>query len=583
MLRSQADKYNTREVFRHKKSDEYIAISWNSFKEQAENISCYLVQHGIQAKDNIGIFSNNCPQWTCTDLGIMSTRAVVVPIYATATFEQLKYIVEETEMQILFVGDPDQLALAQKVMTASKSLQTIVCFFDCPEENKHIVSYELISQNSCSEDTKSQLDQRLTEAKSSDIATIIYTSGTTGTPKGAMLSHANFMASFKIHQIRLDLGENDVSLCFLPLSHIFERAWTFLVLHQGGVNVYNSNPRQIVEELPKVKPTVMCVVPRFFEKTYDGIWATTKKWSTIQLKIFNWAVKTGGKTIEYQKNNTNPSIGLSIKHAIANQLVHKKVRKVFGGNIRYIPCSGASMSGELRRFFHSLGIFVNYGYGATETLATVSCMRSDIYDFENTGTIMPEVQVKLSDENMILVKGETVFQGYYKKPKETEEVLKDGWYYTGDEGELLPNNTLLMKERIKDIIKTSTGKYISPQKVELVLSRSELIEQVCVIGDNRRYLTALIVPVYDHLLKFLPDSESKDISKTLLVNHPAIIEGVKANLESIQVNLPKHEHIVNFALLDEAFSIDNSMMTSTLKVRRKQVNLTYKEVIEKLY
>lgn len=582
MLRTQAEKYKNREVFRHKEDDKYVSTSWSEFINQAKNISLHLLEKGVKHDDKIGIFSQNCPQWTCADMGIMATRAVVVPIYSTSTFDQLKYIVDETEMKVLFVGNDEQLNIALDVLKTSKSLQTIISFENTTKNSESIISYNTIIETEYSDSLKNLYKQCLSETCTDDIATIIYTSGTTGTPKGAVLSHKNFMTSFKLHQQRLSLDENDVSLCFLPLSHIFERAWTFFVLHQGAVNVYNENPKEIVEILPQVKPTVMCVVPRFFEKTYDGIISTTKTWSKAQFTIFNWAVNIGHQYIEYKKDQKAPPFSLRLKHTIADKLVFKKVRKVFGGNIRYMPCSGAAMSSHLRRFFHALGLFVNYGYGATETLATVSCMRSDTYDFENTGTIMPEIKVKISDDNMILVKGDTIFKGYYKKPEETNEVLKDGWYYTGDEGEILANNTLLMKERLKDIIKTSTGKYISPQKVELILSRSEFIEQVCVIGDNRRYLTALIVPIVDNLRKISNNEQTIKNNKEL-IKDSTIIKAFQVHLNELQSNLPKHEHIVKFTLLDAPFSIDNTMLTSTLKIRRKQVNKVYKDIIETMY
>jgi long-chain acyl-CoA synthetase len=262
----------------------------------------------------------------------------------------------------------------------------------------------------------------------------------------------------------------------------------------------------------------------------------------------------------------------------------KKFRTVFGGNIKYMPCAGSAISPELLKFFHAMGLFVNYGYGATETTATVSCMKYDEYDFNYTGTIMPDTEVKISEQDhMILVKGGIVFQGYYKKPKETEEVLKDGWYYTGDQGEIIGEDTLFMTERIKDIIKTSTGKYISPQKTELALSQSDLIEQLCVIGDNRKYLTALIVPVFPKLESIAKDHGIKYQNIKELVANPVINNMVFEDIKSHQERLAPHERIAKFALLEEIFTIENALMTNSLKVRRKEVNKLYAKKIEDLY
>jgi long-chain acyl-CoA synthetase len=372
-------------------------------------------------------------------------------------------------------------------------------------------------------------------------------------------------------------------MCFLPLSHVFERSWTYYVLYNGGTNVYNLNPKAIIEEMPKVKPTGMCVVPRFFEKTYDAIQQTAEKWPKIQKAIFNWAVDTGRQYIEYEKDNRKAPALLRLKRNIANTLVYKKVNRVFGGNIRFMPCAGSALNNFLLRFYHSIGLHICYGYGASETTATVSCMPHQIYDFDYTGDIMPGIEVKINEDNMILVKGDTVFTGYYKKPKQTEEVLKDGWYYTGDQGSIPAPGKLHMTERIKDIIKTSTGKYISPQKVELELSKSPYIEQLCIIGDNRKYLTALIVPAFPAIEEHANSENLKAEEMAVLLKEPIIYKLIEKEINKYQNHLPKHEKVIRFHLLDQAFSIDNTMLTNSLKVRRKQVNQLYKEEIEAMY
>jgi len=582
MLHQRADKYNKREVFRYKKQDAYQSISWATFKDQADTIAKHLLAHNITVQSNVGIYSQNRPQWTISDLAILSIRAVVVPLYPTATFEQLKYIIDETEMEVLFVGDNEQLNYATRALEETATLKHIITF-DCNSSDDDRIHRfnDIITSNYGEFDTS--LEQQFNSAKEEDLATIIYTSGTTGEPKGVMLQHKQFLHAFKIHDQRLSLGEDDVSMCFLPLSHVFERTWTYYLLYSGGTNVYNLNPKAIIEELPLVKPTVMCVVPRFFEKTYDAIQLTAAKWPKPQKVIFNWAISIGAKYIEYEKDNKKPPLALGIKRKIANALVYKKVREVFGGNIRYTPCAGSALNKHLLRFFHSIGLYVCYGYGATETTATVSCMPNTHYDFEYTGDIMPGIDVKVNEENMILVKGGTVFSGYYKKPAETAEVLKDGWYYTGDQGELPAPGKLHMTERIKDIIKTSTGKYISPQKIELMLSKGDLIEQLCVIGDNRKYLSALIVPSYD-ALKILAKKNGysfKDHNE--LVKNEAIIEAIEKQVAELQKGLPKHERVAKMTILGEPFSIDNTMLTNSLKVRRKQVNIIYDKIIAKMY
>ena len=583
MLRNRSEKYGQREVFRYKSEEKYKSINWYSFKEQSEKVAQFLLSHQTEINDNIGIFSNNCPQWTISDLAILSCRATVVPFYSTSTTEQLKYIVEETEMKILFVGNEEQLNKALPLLDDDSGLKKIITFNCLSSKDRRIISCAEIMKSDTDQELLTVLNERLKTATKEDLATIIYTSGTTGEPKGVMLTHHNMMASMKIHEKRLKVTTDDVSLCFLPLSHIFERGWTFFLLYSGGTNVYNENPKEIINEIAVVKPTIMCVVPRFFEKAYDGIQKQIQKQNKIQQRIFNRALSIGLKYIEYQKDGLKAPYLLNIQHNLADQLVYKKIRKLFGGNIKYMPCSGAAITPELKRFFHALDIFINYGYGASETTATISCMRDDKYNFEYTGEIMPDIKVKLSPENMIMVKGDTIFKGYYKKPEQTKEVLKDGWYYTGDQGQLPGNNQLHMTERIKDIIKTSTGKYVSPQKVELVLSKNKLIEQTCVIGDNRQYITALIVPKHQQLVEWLHEKgEMVSDIKDALINQTAK-EWFHDTLKAIQEELPCHEKVVQFALLEEPFSIENGLLTNSLKVRRKYVVQKYEELIESLY
>ncbi|MBR8534880.1 long-chain fatty acid--CoA ligase [Carboxylicivirga sediminis] len=582
MLRSRADKYTTREVFRYKNDESYQSIDWQTFKEQSEQIAKFLLAKKATTGSNIGIYSQNRPQWTISDLAILSIRSVVVPLYPTATFEQLKYIIDETGMEMLFVGDDEQLVNAQKALDETSSLKYVVTFNCNANNDERIFTFEQILETNCEEQT-TQLYSQLEEGQADDLATIIYTSGTTGEPKGVMLHHSHFMHSFKIHDQRLSLSENDVSMCFLPLSHVFERTWTYYLLHCGGTNVYNVNPKAIIEELPKVSPTVMCVVPRFFEKTYDAIQQTADRWPQWQKNVFNWAIKTGQSYIEYEKDNRTAPFSLSVKRRIANALVYKKIKQVFGGNIRFMPCAGSALNNFLLRFFHSIGLHICYGYGTTETTATVSCMPNQNYDFDYTGDIMPDIEVKINEENMILVKGETVFSGYYKKPEQTAEVLKDGWYYTGDQGSIPQPGKLHMTERIKDIIKTSTGKYISPQKIELELSKSKFIEQICIIGDNRKYLTALIVPTYPAIEKLANSENIKAENMAVLLAEPFIYKLIEKEIAKCQTHLPRHEHVIKFHLLPEPFSIDNSMLTNSLKVRRKQVNQIYSDTIEAMY
>ena len=578
MVRENAKVYADRDVFWYKEGDEtdYKKLSWKDFLKKTEVVSKALLSFGFGQESKIGIFSDNRVEWTISDLGILSIRGVVVPFFGTASKQQVKYIVDDTKMKFMFVGNKEQLEKALWVLKHSETLEKIVMFESSTTTDDQYINWDEFCKLGENNKFDTTLKQLLKDAKIDDLATIIYTSGTTGEPKGVMLDHKNLSSIFKSHDKRLDVSESDVSLCFLPLSHIFERAWTFYLLHCGAVNCFLSNPRKVIETLTVVKPTVMCTVPRFYEKTYDGIIAEKEKWSSVKQNIFTWAINIGHKCVGYKKDTKRIPIFLQIKHFFAERLVLKKLRNVFGGNIRFLPCSGAAIRPELLRFFHAVGIFVNYGYGATETTATVSCYKSDVYNFDTCGSIMPDVSVKISDKGEIMVKGDSIFKGYYNKPDETSKVLQNGWYKTGDKGYISEENYLVMTDRIKDLMKTSGSKYISPQKIELLLSEDPFIEQVIIIGDKRKYVTALIVPEFENLKKLAKNLGIKIQDAKKLVLHDKIINFVKQKIDELQEELSPYERIVKFTLLSEPFSIENNALTSTLKMKRKLITLVLK-------
>jgi long-chain acyl-CoA synthetase len=586
MVRDRAARFGSREVFRFrdKKENIFKSYSWTEFTRDVDKVSRALISLGFGHESHIGIFSDNRLEWTITDIGILAIRGIVVPFFGTASGSQVKYIVDETEMQIMFVGNQEQLNKAIWLLDHSGSLQQIVIFPDGAQtDDKRCIRWEDFINLGEDPLFGTELEQHYEQAQPFDLATILYTSGTTGEPKGVMLGHDNFMECFVIHDNRLDITDKDVSLCFLPLSHIFERTWTFYLMHCGTVNVFLENPRDVISVLPIANPTVMCTVPRFFEKTYDGIQVETTKWPKIKKHIFDWAISVGHQCNEYRKTSSELPPGLKFKHKIAEKLVLKKLRNVFGKNMRQTPCAGAAIREDLLRFFHATGLFVNFGYGATETTATVTCFKNDRYEFESCGTVMPGLAVKFSDEGEIMVKGPTVFRGYYKKPEETAKSLKDGWYMTGDKGYFTSEGNLVMTDRLKDLFKTSVGKYVSPQKLELLLGQETLIEQVIVVGDNRKYVSALIVPSFENLKGVAEKLGIDPADRKKLVAHDAIIKLFQEKLDQAQVEVTPYERVVKFTLLTEPFSVENSAMTSTLKLRRKVIADQYKEQIELMY
>ncbi|HCT29895.1 MAG TPA: long-chain fatty acid--CoA ligase [Bacteroidales bacterium] len=586
MVEEQAKRLDNLDAFRYKceKTGSYKSISWNQLSELISSVSRSLISLGYGFADNVGIFSDNRPEWVVADLGILGVRGVTVPFYATSSRQQLKYIADETKMRLIFVGNKEQYEKASWLLENSETVKKIVVFdsnISC--DNNKCIGWTEFIQLAGTNQFQDDLLKVKSEAKPEDLATIIYTSGTTGESKGVMLTHASYIYTFKIHDERLKVSKTDVSACFLPLSHVFERTWTFYILHCGAINVFIENPREVVNLLPRIKPTVMCAVPRFFEKTYDGVQLEISKWPGIKRAIFNWAICVGHKRSDYLSKNAKVPTLLSFKYSIADKLVLEKFRKVFGGNIRFMPCAGAAISKAHLRFFHAAGITVCYGYGTTETTATVSCFKDDVYDFDTVGSVMPGIEVKISPENEIMVKGKTLFQGYYKKPLDTEKVLKDGWYYTGDKGYLTENGDLVMTDRIKDLMKTSVGKYISPQKIELLFIQDNFIEQILPIGDGRKYVTALIVPSFDMLKKEAKCLGLENLSNEELVSHEKIIHFYQSRIEKIQEEFSPYEKVIKFKLLAEPFSIQNGGLTNTLKVRRNKLAELYSEMIDEMY
>jgi long-chain acyl-CoA synthetase len=584
MFLNRAGKFGKKEVFRYKDSQGiYQSINWEELKEKVDNVMSSMHALGVKKGDMIGIFSQNKPQWIITDLAAMAIGAVVVPFYATAVLEQLKYIVKETDMKLMFVGAEEQMGIAMQLLEDENPLEKIVSFEKSKNSNPDILGFDMFLKLSSDKGIKMTAADRMDEYSADDLATVIYTSGTTGIPKGVMLKQDNFMYCFHIHDSRLDVRTSDVSLCFLPLSHVFERMWSHYLLYSGAVNVFLENPKEIISVLPIVKPTVMCTVPRFFDKTFGGIHDEAAKWPGFKQKIFKWSVGQGMKAIKYKSQNKKLPVGLSFKHSIANALVFKKLRSIFGGNIRFMPCAGAAINSDILKFFHAVGLFVNYGYGATETTATVSCFKEDVYSLDTCGSIMPGIEVKIGENSEILVKGRTVFYGYYKKEKDTAEVLKDGWFYSGDEGYIDDKNNLIMVDRIKDLMKTSVGKYVSPQKLEMVLSQDELVEQIIVVGDNRQYVSALIVPAMDKLKKIAGELNVSYGNNQELVDSDKINELFHERFEMLQKDITPYERVVKFVLLPEPFTIEAGTMTSTLKLRRSTIEKMYSKFLEKMY
>ena len=591
LIHRQAEKYGNRTALKHRDNatGKWLKISWREFSDKVMLTAKAMAEFGIKVQENIGVYSQNMPQCLYTDFSAYGNRVVSIPMYATNSPGQIEYIINDAKIRTLFVGEQLQYNNAFKVQKDSKYLERLVVFDPAVKmnpEDKTSIYFDDFLRLGDNAHAESTVKIRMTEAVPEDLATIIYTSGTTGESKGVMLPHSCYLEAMRIHDVRLPLvTDKDLSMSFLPMTHIFEKAWCYYCLHKGVTIAINQDPKMIQKTLPEVHPTLMCNVPRFWEKVYAGVHEKINSASPAMKKIFLDAIETGRKyNLEYKNKGIPAPCGLKLKFQFYNKTVFTLLKRVLGiERGRFFPVAGAPLSDTVNEFLQSVNIPIAYGYGLSETTATV-CFYPEIgFQFGSIGEVMPGVQVKIDPgNNEILVKGKTVMSGYYNKPEETKRAFtEDGFFRTGDAGRL-EGNTLFFTERIKDLYKTSNGKYIAPQAIEMVMSGDNYIEQIAVIGDQRKFVSALIVPAYPLLEKYAGEKGISFESREELVKNKDIIRFIEARVEEHQKNLASYEKIKRFTLLPEPFMM-GCELTDTLKLRRPVVLQKYATEIEAMY
>lgn len=591
LIHRQAEKYGNRTALKHRDNatGKWLKISWREFSDKVMLTAKAMAEFGIKVQENIGVYSQNMPQCLYTDFGAYGNRVVSIPMYATNSPGQIEYIINDAKIRTLFVGEQLQYNNAFKVQKDSKYLECLVVFDPAVKmnpEDKTSIYFDDFLRLGDNAHAESTVKIRMTEAVPEDLATIIYTSGTTGESKGVMLPHSCYLEAMRIHDVRLPLvTDKDLSMSFLPMTHIFEKAWCYYCLHKGVTIAINQDPKMIQKTLPEVHPTLMCNVPRFWEKVYAGVHEKINSASPAMKKIFLDAIETGRRyNLEYKNKGIPAPCSLKLKFQFYNKTVFTLLKKVLGiERGRFFPVAGAPLSDTINEFLQSVNIPIAYGYGLSETTATV-CFYPEIgFQFGSIGEVMPGVQVKIDPgNNEILVKGKTVMSGYYNKPEETKKAFtEDGFFRTGDAGRL-EGNTLFFTERIKDLYKTSNGKYIAPQAIEMVMSGDNYIEQIAVIGDQRKFVSALIVPAYPLLEKYAGEKGISFESREELVKNKDIIRFIEARVEEHQKNLASYEKIKRFTLLPEPFMM-GCELTDTLKLRRPVVLQKYATEIEAMY
>lgn len=593
MIHRQAEKYGSRTALKYRDnvSEKWLKVSWREFSEKVMLAAKAMAEFGLEVQENIGVYSQNMPECLYTYFGAYANRVADVPMYATSSPEQIAYIVKDANIHTLFVGEQQQYNNALIVQKQLPDILTRLVVFDSsvkmnPEDKTSVYFNDFIRLGDNAH-AGSTVKIRMGEAVPEDIATIIYTSGTTGRSKGVVLTHANYLEAMRTHHIRIpQVTDKDLSMCFLPLTHIFERGWTYVCLERGVKVAINQDPKMIQKTLREICPTVMCSVPRFWEKVYIGVQEKIKNASPVMRKIFEDAIQTGREYhFEYKRKGIKPPYLLEMKFRMYCVTVFALLKRVLGlQNGRFFPVAGAPLADNVLEFLLSVDISLRYGYGLSETTATVCFFPDEHYEIGSIGKIMPDLQVRIDPQNdEILVKGKTVMSGYYKMPEENaNSFTEDGFFRTGDAG-YLDGDTLYFKERIKDLYKTSNGKYIAPQSIELSITSDIYIDQVAVIGDQRKFVSALIVPSYSLLEEYAKTHQIVYESREELLSNPLIYRLIESRIESCQKHLAAFEKIKRFTLMPAPFTMDSGELTDTLKLRRRVIAEHYAREIEAMY
>lgn len=591
LIQCQARKYGDRVALRHRdyKTNTWIPTTWNQFAATVTNVSNSLLGLGVDVQENIGVFTQNKPESLFMDFGAFGIRAVTVPLYATSSEAQVHYILEDAQIRYLFVGEQQQYDVAFRVMAISSSLKQIVVFDrDVKLDPQDQTTMYMDDFLALGKDGKYQqeVDKRTSESQKDDLMNILYTSGTTGESKGVMLSHAGYESVMDAHCERFPgLGESDVVINFLPFTHVFERAWSCWCLCVGAELNINLRPQDIQMTIKEVRPTAMCSVPRFWEKVYAGVNEVINNATGIKKTLMLDAIKVGREhNVEYVCKGKSAPMWLHLKYKFYEKTIYSLLKKTLGlDRGAFFPTAGAAIPPAVQEFVLSVGINMVAGYGLTESIATVSCENNFDHMVGSVGKLMPHMQVKFGENNEILLKGPAIIKGYYKKEAATKAAFtEDGWFRTGDAG-YMKDGFLFLTERIKDLFKTSNGKYIAPQAIETKMVVDRYIDQISIIADERKFVSALIVPDYELVKKYAEEKNIAYENMGELLKNDAIIELFKERIDTLQQQFAHYEQIKKFTLLPEPFSMAKGELTNTLKIKRNVLNKNYAAEIEKMY
>ena len=591
LIHDLANKYGDKTALTFKKfgSDKWQSVSWNQFSLRVKQVSNALLNIGAKPHDKIAVFSQNCVHYLYTDFGAYGIKVCSIPFYATSSEQQIQYMINDGQVRFLFVGEQDQYDKAHRVFALCPSLERIIIFDSSVRISTndpaalYFKDFIKLGENL---PRQTEVEALYQSASMDDMANILYTSGTTGDSKGVMLTYGQYDAALRANDEVVPVSEKDRVINFLPFTHIFERGWAYLCLSEGAQLIINTYPHEIQESMRQVHPTCMCSVPRFWEKVYIAVKAKMDEAGSVQKKLFYHALAVGRKrNIEYIANGKRPPLTLELEYKIINKTILSMVRKQLGlEHPNIFPTAGAYVSPEVEEFVLSVGIGMVVGYGLTESLATVSCVHLDKkFTIGSVGRPISSIQIKIGEDNEILLKGPTITKGYYHRDTTNAKVFdEEGYFRTGDAG-YMKDEELFLTERIKDLFKTSNGKYIAPQQVESLLLVDKFIDQVAVIADQRKFVSALIVPEFRLVEDWAREHHIAFSSREDLCANEQVKKMLQERINTLQQQLAYYEQIKRITLLPHHFSMESGELTNTLKIRRPIINKNYQAEIDKMY
>ncbi len=586
LFRWRAEETPSKPAYSYKSNNTWIDVTWSEFFVKAKCVASALVELGVKRQDRVVIYSYNRLEWILADVGAMLAGGISVPIYHSLPWNQGSYIVNDSDTVVAFVENPVIIEEIKKSRNQVPLLAKVISLSDEVKEDDFVIKFstlEKIGKENLSKN-ESKIAENIEATKLDDLATFVYTSGTTGVPKGVMQTHLNHLSTVEmLYSFRDFVFEDDVVLLFLPLAHSFARAIEYLHPRAGVKIAIAESIEKVVDNLSEVRPTIFPSVPRVFEKVYAKVKSDVEV-SPVKKKIFDWALRVGSEVGKLKIRKEKIPWSLSVQYALAHKLVFSKLHKRLGGRIRYFVSGGAPLPKDIAEFFWSAGLLILEGYGLTETTPAISINALDDFKFGTVGKPLKWVEVKIAQDGEILARGPNIAKGYWKKPKETEEVFKpDGWFHTGDIGEFDEDGFLRITDRKKDLIKTAGGKYVAPQPIEnSIKTKSPLISQVVVIGDMKPYCVALITLNKDEVLKWaetrhLPSDYSK------IIESDELKAEIQKAIDEVNATLAPFETVKKFRIVPDDFSIEDGLLTPTLKVRRRQIMQKYESIINSMY